>query len=71
MKFSKEYPTIPGYYWYVDVDNPVPMIGYVYNNILSVLHGKSLNLLEKVVSEHIRIGDQIAKPQTKDNEIEQ
>ena len=71
MKFKKEWPTVSGYYWYVDNEYPIPKIGFIQGSILylmfsSATYGKN----DEGYRKHIRIGDKIEEPQPKDNTVE-
>tara|TARA_B110000263_G_C15021979_1_gene379969 strand:+ start:384 stop:593 length:210 start_codon:yes stop_codon:yes gene_type:complete len=69
MKFKKEFPSKHGYYWYVDNNYPIPMIGFIQQG---VLHNNPHTYDSKWAStqKFIRIGDKIEEPNCQDNEIE-
>jgi hypothetical protein len=70
MKFKKEWPTRSGYYWYVDLEYPIPKIGFIQGNVLYTSRDAELLATSDGVKKWIRIGDLIEPPDTRTNEFE-
>lgn len=71
MHFNKKFPGENGYYWYIDLEYPVPVIGFIQGNELhahtQVVHKEH----DSGTSKFIRIGDRINEPDCKYTTYEQ
>jgi hypothetical protein len=70
MKFKKEWPTRSGYYWYVDIAYPSPLIGFIQGHLLHTNCGANYDSRHGFVQNNIRVGELIEPPDTRTNEIE-
>lgn len=69
MKFVKQLPTHQGYYWYVDMEYPVPQIGF-RGPLYKFYNSKMQELPEQYLLTNIRFGDRIEEPSCETNLIE-
>lgn len=60
LEFRKEIPKVDGYYWYIDLEYPVPVIGYIAMGRFYNRHNSDDTAH---VAKHYRIGPRIAEPQ--------
>lgn len=69
MKFKKQFPAKVGYYWYVDINYPIPKIGFIQSEVLHD-NPSSYDARKSSTQRFIRIGDMVETPDCRDNEIE-
>jgi len=72
MKFVKEFPKNDGYYYYIDVAYPIPMIGFMYQrpngNFVQPAGNEAFMLGE--MWDHYRFGPLVPMPECKDIHFE-
>lgn len=70
MKFTSNWPTVNGYYWFVDTDYPVPQIGFIQGD--GLYHGENRYPKQSAEPDRkygLKIGDPIIPPACTDVEI--
>jgi hypothetical protein len=71
MKFTRNWPRLSGYYWFVDTEYPAPVLGFIQgNNLYHGDHVYKRDSTQRPGRYGIRIGDNVPVPPCTENVIE-
>lgn len=74
MKFTKDFPKKDGYYYYCDIEYPIPIVGFLYTlnheHRIQRLGCSDYTFYDNTARVHYRFGDAVPMPECKDMKIE-